>query len=97
MTFRRRGRLWLLLAAFVCGQLFLLAHAAEHDAVHEADEAAHVCLVCLAGHGLGSAASPAAAPLSLAAFTPETPHLRQGALTPIAAAAPFPARGPPHS
>lgn len=56
-SFRRRLRLFLLLAAFVCGQLAVLAHAAE---AHDHDEAiGHVCLVCLAGHDLQSAVPPA--------------------------------------
>jgi hypothetical protein len=55
-SLRRRVRLYLLLAAFVCGQLAVLSHAAE---AHDHEEAnGHVCLVCLAGHDLQSAVPP---------------------------------------
>lgn len=53
MNFWSRLRLWLLVVAFACGQLAMLAHAAEHDAT-EAEDSVHVCLLCLAGHDLGS-------------------------------------------
>lgn len=51
----KRFRLWLLVAAFVVGQLFMLAHGTEHA---DADEASHACLLCLTGHDLGSAVPP---------------------------------------
>lgn len=58
-VFRHRLRLFLLLAAFIVGQLAMLAHAAElHD---EGEASGHVCLLCLAGHDLQGAAPPASA------------------------------------
>lgn len=62
-SFGRRLRLLLLLAAFVGGQLAMLAHAAEaHD---ESEAGGHACLLCLAGHDLQSAVPPASAGASV--------------------------------
>jgi hypothetical protein len=58
----KKLRLWLLTAAFVGGQLFVLAHGVAHA---DADEAPHVCLLCLAGHDLGSAAPAAASGVAM--------------------------------
>lgn len=61
-SFGRRLRLLLLLAAFVGGQLVMLAHAAEtHEADGKAEAEGHVCLFCLAGHDLKSAVPPTCA------------------------------------
>lgn len=87
-------RLWLLAAILSGSQLFMLAHGAEHA---DADEAPHVCLLCLAGHDLGSSVPPAAshAAMPLAASTTvlaETPSP-----TVLQRALQMSARGPPLS
>jgi hypothetical protein len=72
----KKLRLWLLAAAFVGGQLFMLAHGAQHA---DLDEAPHVCQLCLTGHDLGSSVPPAAAlpamPPSVSAVLPTAPAL----------------------
>lgn len=88
----KKLRLWLLAAAFVGGQLFMLAHGAQHADV---DEVPHVCQLCLTGHNLGSSVPPAAA---LPAMPPSA-----SAVSPTAYASPTvlpralntSARGPP--
>lgn len=87
-----RLRLWLLIVALVCGQAAMLAHGVEH---HDADEAAHVCLVCLAGHGVDGAVPPPALPA--VALVP--PDRAAGDAPPTAPPSPAAvvaaARGPP--
>lgn len=57
----KRFRSWLLVAVFVGGQMLALAHGAQHT---DADEPVHACLLCLAGHDLGSAAPTTAVSLT---------------------------------
>lgn len=89
-----RLRLWLLAAAFACGQLFMLAHAAEHEP-GDADEPAHACLLCVAGHDLGTPAPAVAqadwpSPATHDSVLPAILPLLQGA-----AHSAVRARGPP--
>lgn len=88
----KRFRLWLLVAAFVVGQLFMLAHGTEHA---DADEASHACLICLTGHDLGSAVPPVAD----APVTPPCAAIAPPALSAICAPTgrrlTHAARGPP--
>lgn len=88
----KRFRLWLLAAAFVVGQLFMLAHGTEHA---DADEASHACLLCLTGHDLGSAVPPVAdAPVSLPSAAIAPPAF-SGCCAPAARRLTQSARGPP--
>ena len=85
-------RLWLFLAAFVCGQLAALAHGVEHV---DAGEAPHVCLLCLAGHDLTGAAPPAA-PSLLPALSPDSALPAAEPVTPpVVRPSQTLARGPP--
>jgi len=87
-------RRWLLVACFLLAQIGFAAHAAEHLRGEADAPAGHVCVVCLAGHGLDGVLPTTLAPLAMSA------PLLAGALAVAVAgetATPFgpPARGPP--
>jgi hypothetical protein len=88
----KKLRLWLLAAAFVGGQLFVLAHGAEHA---DADEAPHVCQLCLTGHDLGSSVPPAAALPSMPPAAPVALLAVNASPTLLQRALQTSARGPP--
>ncbi len=75
-----RLRVWLLLGCLVGGQLFSLAHGAEHLRGEADAPAGDVCLVCLAAHAYDSAA-PSAPQVPLADGVAPAPC--------VAAATPF--------